>query len=54
MAPMAEADDGATEGDDVGDPVEANDANNDRLTYSLEADHAGTRRQTLTCSRSTG
>ena len=36
-APMAEADDGATEGDDVGDPVEANDANNDRLTYSLEA-----------------
>ena len=42
---MAEADDGATEGDDVGDPVEANDANNDRLTYSLEADDgtAGTR-----------
>ena len=37
-APMAEADDGATEGDNVGDPVEANDANNDRLTYSLEAD----------------
>ena len=36
--PMAEADDGATEGDDVGDPVEANDANNDRLTYSLEGD----------------
>ena len=36
-APMAEADDGATEGDNVGDPVEANDANNDRLTYSLEA-----------------
>ena len=35
--PMAEADDGATEGDDVGDPIEANDANNDRLTYSLEA-----------------
>ena len=34
--PMAEADDGATEGDNVGDPVEANDANNDRLTYSLE------------------
>ena len=41
-APMAEADDGATEGDDVGDPVEANDANNDRLTYSLEADGTGT------------
>ena len=39
----AEADDGATEGDDVGDPVEANDANNDRLTYSLEADSGGTR-----------
>ena len=38
-APMAEADDGATEGDNVGDPVEANDANNDRLTYSLEADN---------------
>ena len=37
-APMAEADDGATEGDDVGDPVTANDANNDRLTYSLEAE----------------
>ena len=36
--PTAEADDGATEGDNVGDPVEANDANNDRLTYSLEAD----------------
>ena len=36
--PMAKADDGATEGDNVGDPVEANDANNDRLTYSLEAD----------------
>ena len=35
--PMAEADDGATEGDNVGDLVEANDANNDRLTYSLEA-----------------
>ena len=35
---MAKADDGATDGDDVGDPVEANDANNDRLTYSLEAD----------------
>ena len=35
--PTAEAGDGATEGDDVGDPVEANDANNDRLTYSLEA-----------------
>ena len=40
--PMAEADDGATEGDNVGDPVEANDANNDRLTYSLEADIGGT------------
>ena len=36
--PMAEADDGATDGDDVGDPVTANDANNDRLTYSLGAD----------------
>ena len=35
--PMAEADDGAMEGDNVGDPVTANDANNDRLTYSLEA-----------------
>ena len=34
--PMAKADDGATEGDNVGDPVEANDANNDNLTYSLE------------------
>ena len=41
-APMAEADDGATEGDNVGDPVEANDANNDNLTYSLEADGTGT------------
>ena len=29
------ADDGAMAGDAVGDPVEANDANNDRLTYSL-------------------
>ncbi len=37
--PMEEADDGAMEGDNVGDPVEANDANNDRLTYSLEADN---------------
>ncbi len=36
--PMAEADDGATEGDNVGDPVTANDANNDRLTYSLEGE----------------
>ena len=35
--PMAKADDGAMAGDAVGDPVEANDANNDRLTYSLEA-----------------
>ena len=42
QAPMAEADDGATEGDAAGDPVEANDANNDRLTYSLEADSNGT------------
>ena len=42
MAPEAEADDGAAEGDTVGDPVEANDANNDRLTYSLEADSGGT------------
>ena len=33
-------DDGATEGDAAGDPVEANDANNDRLTYSLESDSA--------------
>ena len=41
-APMAEADDGAMEGDNVGDQVEANDANNDRLTYSLEADSNGT------------
>ena len=41
-APEAEADDGATEGDNVGDPVEANDANNDNLTYSLEADTSGT------------
>ena len=37
--PTAEADDGATEGDNVGDAVEANDANSsDRLTYSLEVD----------------
>ena len=42
QTPMAEADDGATEGDNVGDPVEANDANNDRLTYSLEADSTAT------------
>ena len=42
QTPMAEADDGAMEGDNVGDPVEANDANNDRLTYSLEADDTGT------------
>ena len=41
-APEAEADDGAMEGDNVGDPVEANDANNDRLTYSLEADSGAT------------
>ena len=40
-APEAEADDGAMEGENVGDPVEANDANNDRLTYSLEADTSG-------------
>ena len=38
QGPMAEADDGAMEGDNVGDPVTANDANNDRLTYSLEAE----------------
>ena len=41
-APMAEADDGAMDGDEVGDAVTANDANNDRLTYSLEADSIGT------------
>ena len=51
--PMAEADDGATEGDNVGDPVEANDANNDRLTYSLEMRWQAPKR-TPTCSRSTG
>ena len=36
--PMADVNDGAMEGDEVGDTVDANDANNDRLTYSLEAD----------------
>ena len=29
---------GLRRGTTSGDPVEANDANNDRLTYSLEAD----------------
>ena len=38
LEPTADVDDGATEGDDVGDPVTAPDANNDRLTYSLEAE----------------
>ena len=42
VTPTAEADDGAMEGGTVGDPVTANDANNDRLTYSLEADSSGT------------
>ena len=36
--PMAEIDDGATEGATAGDPIVAPDANNDRLTYSLTAD----------------
>ena len=40
--PMEEVDDGATEGDAAGDPVTASDANNDNLTYSLEADTGGT------------
>ena len=40
--PTANVDDGATAGDAAGDPVTANDANNDRLTYSLEADSSGT------------
>ena len=36
---MAKVNDGAMEGDVVGrSPLTANDANNDRLTYSLEAD----------------
>ena len=35
--PMGKVDDGAMEGDAVGDPVTANEPNNDRLTYSLEA-----------------
>ena len=37
-APTADVADGATEGDNVGDPITAPDANNDRLTYSLESD----------------
>ena len=40
--PMADVNDGAMEGDEVGDAVEANDANSDRLTYSLEAENGGT------------
>ena len=36
--PTADVDDGAMEGEEVGDPVTAPDANNDRLTYSLEAE----------------
>ena len=40
--PSAKVDDGATAGDDVGDAFEANDANNDRLTYSLELSSSGT------------
>ena len=35
--PMGKVDDGAMEGDAAGDPVTANEPNNDRLTYSLEA-----------------
>ena len=35
--PAAKADDNATAGTNVGDAVTASDANNDRLTYSLEA-----------------
>ena len=40
--PAADIDDGATEGAAVGDPIEASDPNNDRLTYSLTADTGGT------------
>ena len=54
QTPMAEADDGATEGDNVGDPVEANDANNDRLTYSLEADSTATDADVFQIDRMTG
>ena len=42
QGPMAEADDGAMDGDEVGDRVTANDANSDRLTYSLVAKDGGT------------
>ena len=35
--PMGKVDDGAMEGDAAGDPVTANEPNNDRVTYSLEA-----------------
>ena len=53
--PTANVDDGATEGDEVGDPVEANDANNDRLTYSLEAMTAdGTDADVFQIDRMTG
>ena len=53
-APKAEADDGATEGDNVGDPVEANDANNDRLTYSLGADSTARDADVFQIDRMTG
>ena len=52
--PMAKADDGATEGDNVGDPVEASDANNDNLTYSLEADNTPADADVFQIDRMTG
>ena len=52
--PMAEADDGAMAGDAVGDPVTANDANNDRLTYALEAATPPTHADLFQIDRMTG
>ena len=36
QSPAAMLDDGSTEGDNVGDPITADDAQNDRLTYSFD------------------
>ena len=54
QGPAAEVDDGATEGDDAGDPVTANDANNDNLTYSLEADTNAADADVFQIDRKTG
>ena len=54
QGPAAEVDDGAGEGETAGDPVTANDANSDRLTYSLEAAGTATHADLFQIDRMTG